>query len=853
MHTERARIITSWGPGSDWLEDERSPQLVRRIPIRTKVAGALAVPLLGLVAAAGLGVSSSVSESRTVTRQAELATAAVGRAGLIGALQNERNLALVHLLGLSDRVDLEVTDADIARELTDGANTRLRHQSAGQPSLRSDYADALDSLSGLPTLRGRVDAALATGGAERRDVAHEVFVAYTALVSNVFAAHDRFTLELDDAGLRRGQDLVNYGSHASDAAAQLVELLLYVGGGPGGIDEPVEAAQLAELHRDLDRANAAIAAHGSGPYEAPAQDLLADPRVTGLPELAGGAVLAGGPVDPAAVVGVTPLGPGGGYAAFRDEVVGQLDAQAADLRDRADARRDRYLAGALVVVAAALAIAWLVSRSITRSLRDLSLQARAMSTYRLPAAVEDILGAPPGEDVTVPDAQPIVVGTRDEVADVARAFNDVQESAVGLAVEQAALRRNVAESYVNLGRRNQNLLGRLLDVVGDLEQGETDPERLGKLYRLDHLATRIRRNAESLLVLSQAESSTTARPPVDLAHIVRAALGEIENYERVLVRALDAVTVSGGASADLAHLLAELIENGLRHSPPRELVEVSGRVTDGGYEISIVDHGLGMSPEDIERANQRLAGAESFTVTPAKYLGHYVAAVLAARHDIKVRLQGSVVVGIAALVELPPSLLVSAPGPRADSGAVPALAAAPVDAPDPVPTAADTPTAEDVRSAVALLRTTGAEAHDRAAAASRAAGQATGRAVNVVTRAADIRGTGPGPRPSFGAVADLSGLVLPNGPVDAEAPPATPPGRTAHGLVRRVRGAHVPVGAAVARAGGPNGERASGAADESSSTPVDGAEIQRFLTSLVGGVQRSLDEQSPADIAGDEG
>ena len=161
----------------------------------------------------------------------------------------------------------------------------------------------------------------------------------------------------------------------------------------------------------------------------------------------------------------------------------------------------------------------------------------------------------------------------------------MQSSALRLAVEQAALRRNVAESYVNLGRRNQNLLSRLLDAVGELERTENDPDRLDQLYRLEHLATRIRRNAESLLVLSEPVPPARWQPPVQVADVVRAALGEIENYERVVVRTLEPAMVRGGASADLAHLLAELIENGLRHSPPRELVEVSGQARAGGYTL----------------------------------------------------------------------------------------------------------------------------------------------------------------------------------------------------------------------------------------------------------------------------
>jgi Histidine kinase-, DNA gyrase B-, and HSP90-like ATPase len=807
--------------------------VVRRIPIRAKVAGALAVPLLGLAAAAGIGVSANAAATRDVIRQTQLAAASIGRAGLIEALQNERNLALLTMLGLTGGVDLEVGDAMTARQLTDSANIALRREISRQSDgLRSDYTAALDTLTDLPDVRELVDAAAAPGPANR-ELAHDVFDTYTAMVSAVFASHDRFPLVADDATLRQGDDLVRYSSHATDAVAKLVDGLLFLGSGPGGIDRPVEAAEIAELRRDVDRSNALVDTKGTGVYAEPAEDVLANRRVIGLPQFAGEAIARGGEVDPAGVLATTPLGPDGGYLAFRDAVVEVLDARADSLRDEADARRRLYLGSALAVVVAALVIAWWVTRSITRPLRDLSVKARSMATYRLPVAVQDILAAPPGEDLVVPEAEPIVVRARDEVADVAGALNDVQESAIGLAVEQAALRRNVAESYLNLGRRNQNLLSRLLAAVGDLEYGETDTDRLGQLYRLDHLATRIRRNAESLLVLSQNDAPIIWQPPVDLADVVRAALGEIENYERVLVRTLDPTMILGGAAADVAHLLAELIENGLRHSPPRELVEVSGRVTNGGYTVTIVDHGLGMTPDDIERANQRLAGVESFTVTPAKYLGHYVTAVLAARHGIEVRLKGSVVVGIAALVTLPAALIAGS-ADHAPPATVGAGDAVPAD--DDQPAAA--PSADELRSAIAVLRS-GAVGSPASPAA-----VPTAPAAAVTSPAADT----PVPPLKPASLVPVESATV--------ADPARPDGlpeRTASGLVRRVRGAHVPVGAAVARADAPAGAGAPVTADEPSSPPVDGAEIQRFLTNLVGGVQRSLDEQSPANGDGDEG
>ena len=251
----------------------------------------------------------------------------------------------------------------------------------------------------------------------------------------------------------------------------------------------------------------------------------------------------------------------------------------------------------------------------------------------------------------------MAVQTRDEVSDVAEALNTVQDSALDLAVEQAVLRRNIADSFVNLGRRNQNLLGRQLDFITELETNETSPDTLSNLFRLDHLATRMRRNAESLLVLAGVEPSRKWAAPVRLTDVIRAALGEVEDYQRVTVRGVEPATIVGAAAADLAHLLAELIENALVFSPPDQIVDIRGRNRHDGYTLAVIDSGLGMPAADVEAANRRLAGEESFTIAPSKYLGHYVAGNLAARHDITVHLDNSPGNGITATVRLPASLL----------------------------------------------------------------------------------------------------------------------------------------------------------------------------------------------------
>jgi signal transduction histidine kinase len=777
----------------------------RRIPIRVKVAAALAVPLLALVVGAAVGVSTSTSQARTVTRQAELATASIGHAGLINVLQNERNTALVQMLGLGVLIDLEQPDVDVSRQRTNDAHDALHRQISGQDDqLREDWANALSTLDGLPALRAAVDAAVANPGPANREAAHEVFAEYTDMVATIFASHDRFALVVDDSDLRQGDDLVHYSSHATDSVAQLVDQLLYVGWGTGGIDEPVDAAEVSKLARDVEKNNAVVKTKGTGDYAAAADRLLADPQVEGLVPFASDAIASGAPLDPVALLATTPLGADGPYLAFRDQVADVLERRANDLESQADARRRWYVGAALAAVIVAVLVAWRVSRSITRPLRALSHDAQSMAEEQLPSAVAGILDAPWGQELEPPEPAPIKVTTSDEVSDVAHALDDVQRSALGLAVEQATLRRTIAESYVNLGRRNQNLLSRLLDAVGDLEQGETDPERIAQLHKLDHLATRMRRNAESLLVLSEADVGPRWHPPVRVLDVVRAALGEIENYQRVVVRTLDPVMILGGAASDLTHLLAELIENGVKHSPPHELVEIRGRATTDGYSLAVIDHGLGMSAADIAQANQRLAGAEPPTVALSKHLGHFVAAALAARNGITVRLQGSEVVGIAAIVDRAAAIIAATPADPVRELVAPAAPAAP-----PAPEAL--------------------------------VGTPSGLRAPVGSAAApDWPPVPPPPPPVERAPADA-----PAAPASVPVPSPIPvgggtPAVTASGLVRRVRGAQHPGASGPLAPVSRSPSIRPAAALDDRQPGVDPAEIQRFLSSLASGVQRSL-------------
>jgi hypothetical protein len=280
-----------------------------------------------------------------------------------------------------------------------------------------------------------------------------------------------------------------------------------------------------------------------------------------------------------------------------------------------------------------------------------------MAERHLPTAVRKVLDTPVGEDVDVPELAPIQVRTSDEVRDVADTLNVVQSAALELAVDQAMLRRNVADAFVNLARRNQNLISRQLDFITELERNETRTGTLDNLFRLDHHATRMRRNAESLLVLAGVEAARKWGEPVSLLDVVRAAVGEVEDFQRVTITTMDTAMVVGSVASDLAHLMAELIENALHFSPPDLTVEVNGRIQPGHYLLLVIDEGMGMGRDDLRAANDRLQHGTAFTVAPSRYLGHHVAGSLARRHGITVHLHNTPCSGITASVEIPTSLL----------------------------------------------------------------------------------------------------------------------------------------------------------------------------------------------------
>ncbi|MFB7913096.1 nitrate- and nitrite sensing domain-containing protein [Streptomyces sp. NPDC056061] len=345
-----------------------------------------------------------------------------------------------------------------------------------------------------------------------------------------------------------------------------------------------------------------------------------------------------------------------GYTTVENELVDKAVAEAADISS--DARTDAAVNAAVVLVAlfAAFVLAGLVARQMSRSMRELRTAAFGIAEQRLPMLVDQLSRNDPGlVDTRV---RPIPIDSRDEIGEVARAFDQVHREAVRLAAEQAMLRGNVNAIFTNLSRRNQSLIEGQLTLITDLENNEADPDQLQNLFRLDHLATRMRRNGENLLVLAGEEPGRRWNQPVPLVDILRAAASEVESYERIEISGVPETDIHGRAVTDLVHLLAELLENATTFSSPQTKVRVTAtRLPDSRVVVEIHDKGIGLTAEDFAEINHRLANPPTVDAAVSQRMGLFVVGRLSDRHGIRVQLRPSgEQAGTTSLVMLPDSI-----------------------------------------------------------------------------------------------------------------------------------------------------------------------------------------------------
>ncbi|MEU9402517.1 nitrate- and nitrite sensing domain-containing protein [Streptomyces sp. NPDC048242] len=344
------------------------------------------------------------------------------------------------------------------------------------------------------------------------------------------------------------------------------------------------------------------------------------------------------------------------YRSIESDMANKAVSEASGIAD--DAKISAIITGAAVVIALLLAfvLAGTVARQMSRSMRQLRNAAFGIAEQRLPMLVDQLSRTDPGRVDT--RVAPIPIHTKDEIGEVARAFDQVHREAVRLASEQALLRGNINAIFTNLSRRNQSLIEGQLTLITDLENNEADPDQLENLFKLDHLATRMRRNGENLLVLAGEEPGRRWDQPVPLVDVLRAASSEVEQYERIELSGVPDAEIHGRAVTDLVHLLAELLENATTFSSPQTKVKVTAtRLPDGRVMIEIHDKGIGLTAEDFADINHKLANPPTVDAAISQRMGLFVVGRLSDRHGIRVQLRPSgEQAGTTSLVMLPDAI-----------------------------------------------------------------------------------------------------------------------------------------------------------------------------------------------------
>ena len=587
----------------------------------------LAIPLTALLVVAGVAAQRGATQAREATGLGDRTDLALATYALIEDLQAERKL-LVGEGVASPELRTEVSSAaDRVASLAAGAGEGLQAATAAA-LVRVDAAGSIADreLGGAVALRVHADAiaalldvgAMAIDPAGATDDAAATTTDYLARAQAASAEESDLVTLLGEEG---GLDAAAFQEVMGLASAQVSYAALAVASAPPELSVRIRQVGFAMSAADQQRRET---------FEE-----LNDRTVVwvqGLDERTD---------DLASMQRVAEVG-----------AVAVVDSLARN-------SRLLFVLSALAAIAIVLVSILLLRRairSIARPLQQLAAQADDVARTRLPEAV----AAQQVDGVAQVHLPALRASGAAEVHDVAGAFNAVQDTALRLAGEQAALRRNQGEALTNLGRRNQTLLARQLDFISSLETKETDPAFLEHLFRLDHLASRMRRNAESLLILAGSETPRRRRTPAPIAEIVRAAMSEVEEFERVRIGNVRDAVVTGPVVIDLIHLLAELIENGLGFSPPDTTVEIDGRALgQGGYQFAVIDHGIGMSDVELLAANERLRGLDELEGMPTRYLGQYVVAKLATKTGAMVRLQPTTGGrGVTAMVILPAGALV---------------------------------------------------------------------------------------------------------------------------------------------------------------------------------------------------
>ncbi|BEL08473.1 nitrate- and nitrite sensing domain-containing protein [Actinoplanes sichuanensis] len=610
--------------------------------IRGRVVRMLALPVAAMMLLLTVVVVEEFATYRLAARTGHAVALDLAVQALAQEVQTERGVTVGLLAGNQD-FSAEITPA---RRRVDAQRAAVEQLVEQRGDLDGQVGEALEQAQVLASIRGEVD-----GGVADRTETFEDYNEVVEELGEVYFALDNAA----DATMRLGSESLAMLNLAKEATARQRAFLNGVFSAGGFADG--EFLRYVQLRADLDAAYAEFEEYATPQALAAKDQFLASGPAKRAQQLENRALRSGDgkTLRADAQLWWTSTGPVlDDMSALARQIGASLEQRAQELLDEANLRLAGLAAVVLVCVGIAVYLGTVAARSIASPLSALADEANRLAGERLPEAVRRAVS---GDATGPPGAVRVAERASSEVRLVADAFDRVQATAYALATEQAELRRAGAESLANLGRRNQNLLRRQLGFITKLEQEESSPTGLANLFELDHLATRMRRNAESLLVLVGAASPRQWSRPLPLTDVIRAAVSEVEEYRRVSLRRLDEAMISGSTASGLAHMLAELIENGLAFSPPDLDVELHGRIVDDGYLIAVCDQGVGMSEEELETANQRLRGEGDFLTAPARFLGHYVVGRLAAEMGVSVQLARSPVTGVTARVCLPAEML----------------------------------------------------------------------------------------------------------------------------------------------------------------------------------------------------
>ncbi|MEU8250064.1 ATP-binding protein [Nonomuraea sp. NPDC048916] len=620
--------------------------------IRFKILTLLIVPLVSLIALWGFAASITSGEALNLLKVQTIWTGVVNDAdALVSQLQTERLASAERIAGTApDATALAASraKADQIRQRLSASALSEDTQAALTAEMKGRLKEALAAIERLPEIRRQVDTGRLTPGT--------LITEYATIPDAVHRLYSTITVSSDVELARQAQGMI-----AADGVRELLSrehALIVAANGRAAMHD---VHQLAGIDGARTHLWPQALANLDSDLRTPFEKLAATSRYNTM-ERALGSALEGKPVDMQLWRGTA------------DPVMKEYSQVVWDGADRLLAKMEPAglsilvragIAGVLGLLAVVFSIVLSVrvGRQITGELAGLRRSALDLAEVRLPGVVTKLRQ---GEDVDVAtEAPPIAVPGQatSEVADLAIAFGTVQHTAVEAAVEQARLRQGVSEALRNLARRSQSLLQRQLRLLDEMQRDTEEPEALERLFKLDHLTTRMRRHAEGLVLLSGGVAGRRWRGTIPVEDVLNGAAAQVEEYTRVRVYPMPECGISGAAVADLMHLFAELIENAAAFSSPGNEVSVRGELVGRGFAVEIEDRGLGLPPEMRQAVNERLASPPDFDPSQTERLGFAVVGMLAAKHGIAVTLRPSPYGGTTAIVLVPGALVEALPPP----------------------------------------------------------------------------------------------------------------------------------------------------------------------------------------------